>query len=88
MHPDLMHSSSERPAKHHTCCPIKTQTFEFRLTFLPLWGHLANTNLIADNLNWLRALSKTSVNVKSNVIIRIEGLYIAFILTLLSDNQY
>ena len=61
MHPNLMHSSSERPAKHHTCSPIKTQTFEFRLTFFPLWGHLTNTNLVADNFNWLRALSKASV---------------------------
>ena len=59
MHPNLMHSSSERPAKHHTCSTIEAQAFKLCFAFFALWGNLANANLVADNFNGLSALSQS-----------------------------
>ena len=53
MHPNLMHSSSERPAKHHTCSTIEAQAFKLCFAFFALWGNLANSNFVADNFNGL-----------------------------------
>ena len=62
MHPYLVHSSGERPAEHHTCSTIETQTLKLCFTFLAVRRYFTNSNLVTDNLNWLSALCEPSEN--------------------------
>ena len=61
-----MHSSGERPAKHHTCSTIETQSFKLCFTLFALCRYFTDANLIADNFNWLCTLRKSSVEIKKN----------------------
>ena len=63
MHPNLMHSPSERPAEHHTCTcsTIKAQTFKLGFALFTMRRNLTNSNLVADNFNGLSALSQSPV---------------------------
>ena len=62
MHPNLMHSSGERPAEHHTGSTIKAQTLELSFTFLSMRRDFANTNLVTYNFYWLCALSQPPIH--------------------------
>ena len=65
---DLMHPPSERSAEDHAGGPVEAHPLELRPALLAMAGDLAHSDLVADNLHWLRTLSEapgqtTSVNI-------------------------
>jgi len=60
MYSYLMHSSCPWPAKDNTCSSIKTKPLELCVAVLPVWAHLADTNLVADHFNGLFAADRMS----------------------------
>ena len=55
---DLMHPPSERPAEDHASGPVEAHPLELRPALLAVAGDLADSDLVADHLHWLRTLSE------------------------------
>ena len=60
MDPNLVHSSCERSAEHHTSLSVVTHSFKLRAALLAMWRDLAHPNLVAHNLHRLGTLSLAS----------------------------
>ena len=55
---DLVHAASEGPAQDHAGRPVEAHPLELRPALLAMAGDLAHSDLVADNLHWLRTLSE------------------------------
>ena len=58
MNPDLMHPASPRPAEHHAGPPVEAEPLELRVAVLAVRAHLADSNLVAHDLNGFLAAQR------------------------------
>ena len=77
VHPDLMHSSGEWPAEHHTRFAIEAEPLKLCPALFAMRRHFADPDLVADNFHRLRALCLAPVktNMPMNFQILIHPQY-------------